>query len=105
MIRQPDFVTPDYAMQTIERTMKKKPHPLLEKVAFEEVEDGRCIQMMHLGSFDNEPESFRLMEQFAIDNNLKRKGHTHREIYMSDFRRTAPEKLKTVLRFWVDSKV
>jgi hypothetical protein len=102
MIRQPEFVTNEYALETIECTMVKKPHQLLNKVKFEEIEDGKCIQMLHIGSYDSEPESFRLMEKFAQENNLIRIGHTHREIYMSDFRRVTPEKLKTVLRFRVN---
>jgi hypothetical protein len=101
MIRQPDFVTEKYAMETIERTKLKKPHHLLDKVKFEEIEEGRCIQMLHIGSYDSEPESFRLMEEFATDQGLKRLSKTHREIYMSDFRKVSAEKLKTVLRFRV----
>lgn len=104
MIRQPDFVTRDYAMETIERTKKKKPHQLLEMVKFEEIEDGRCIQMLHIGSFDSEPESFRLMEKFAEEQGLKRLSKTHREIYMSDFRKVPVEKLKTVLRFKIEKQ-
>jgi hypothetical protein len=101
MIRQPEFVTEKYALETIERTKLKKPHQLIDKVKFEEIEEGKCIQMLHIGSYDSESESFMLMEKFAEGNNLKRIGRTHREIYMSDPRRVAPEKLKTVLRFSV----
>jgi len=101
MIRQPDFVKPEYAMEVIERVKKKKPHPLLGQVKFERMEEGRCIQMLHLGSYDSEPESFRQMEQFATDQGLQRASMTHREIYLSDARKVAPEKLKTILRFRV----
>lgn len=99
MIRQPDFVTPDFAQEAIERTKKKKYHPLLEKVIFEIIEDNNCIQMMHIGSYDNEPLSFKQMEDFCLDNGFKRESKQHREIYLSDFRKVSPEKLKTVLRF------
>jgi hypothetical protein len=99
MIRQPDFVTPDFALEAIERTKKKKYHPLLEKVRFEIIEDNLCIQMMHIGSYDNEPASFAQMEDFCQHNNYKRESKQHREIYLSDFRKVSPEKLKTVLRF------
>ena len=101
MIRQPDFVTRDFALETLARTKKKKPHHLLDVVKFESIEDGLCVQMLHTGSYDNEPESFRKMELFASDNKLKRINHTHREIYLSDARKVLPEKLKTVLRFKV----
>jgi hypothetical protein len=102
MIRQPDFVDKAFAMKMLELTKIKKPHELLDKVMFEEITDGRCIQMLHKGSYDSEPESFKLMEAFAEKNGLKRKGMNHREIYLTDARKTIPEKLKTVLRFWVD---
>ena len=99
MIRQPDFVTPDFALQAIERTKKKKYHPLLEKVRFETIEDNNCIQIMHIGSYDSEPASFKLMEDFCQQNGYIRESKQHREIYLSDFRKVSPDKLKTVLRF------
>lgn len=102
MIRQPDFVTSDFASETIERTKKKKPQDIFNKVKFEIIEEGLCIQMLHTGSYDNEPESFRNMELFADDKKLKRMSHTHREIYLSDARKVSPEKLKTVLRYKVE---
>ena len=99
MMRQPDFVTTEFALEAIERTKKKKPHPLLEKVKFETIEDGLCIQMLHEGSYDNEPESFMKMQEFADANNLSRISHIHREIYLSDARKVTADKLRTVLRF------
>lgn len=102
MIRQPSFVTADIAKDFIERTKKKKPHALLDQVKFEIIEDGSCVQMLHMGSFDNEPQSFKLMEQFTEEHQLKRKSHTHREIYLSDARKTIPERLRTILRFQVE---
>ena len=102
MIRQPAFVTEDVAKDFIERTKKKKPHQLLDQVKFEVIEEGSCVQMLHMGSFDNEPLSFKLMEQFAEEQQLKRKSHTHREIYLSDARKTIPERLRTILRFQVE---
>lgn len=99
MIRQPDFVNKDFADFILEQTKKKKPHDLLDKVKFESIEEGACIQMLHLGSYDDEPASFKLMETFAENQKLVRKSKVHREIYLSDVRKVAPEKLKTVLRF------
>lgn len=55
--------------------------------------------MMHLGSNDNEGESFKRMGKYCKDNNLTRESKQHREIYLSDVRKVSPEKLKTVLRF------
>ncbi len=102
MIRQPDFVTEEFANEILERTKKKKPHELLDKVTFEIIEDGSCIQMLHSGSYDNESQSFKQMEKFADEHQLKRKSMLHREIYLSDARKTPPEKLKTVLRFQIE---
>lgn len=99
MIRQPDFINEAFAHEIVELNKKKKPHPLLDKVTFENITEGKCIQMLHLGSYDNEPESFRKMEAFASEKGLERVSKAHREIYLSDFRKVAPEKLKTVLRF------
>lgn len=102
MIRQPNFIDDHFANQILEQTKKNKPHDLLEKVRFEEIYEGDCIQMLHLGSYDNEPESFEIMEYFAKRENVVRKAKTHREIYLSDARKVSPDKLKTVLRFCIE---
>lgn len=101
MIRQPDFVTEEYAAAIIEKVKIKKPHTLLEDIKFEAISEGLCVQMLHVGSYDNEPESFAEMNSFATKNNLARTCHTHREIYLSDARKVQPEKLRTILRFQV----
>lgn len=102
MIRQPDFVNNEFALQILEQTAKKKPNDLLEKVRFEEIMEGDCVQMLHLGSYDHEPESFKAMKLFAEQENYNRKCMKHREIYLSDVRKVTPDKLKTVLRFQVE---
>jgi len=101
MIRQPDFVDEEFAEHMLEITKKKKPIELLNKLRFEKIKEGQCIQMMHIGSYDDEPISFNLMEEYAKRENLVRKSKIHREIYLSDARKVEPEKLKTVLRFKV----
>ncbi len=101
MIRQPDFVTETFAAEIIERTGKLKPHPFLAKVKFTTIEDGKCLQMLHIGPYDDEPASFDRMEEFCLENGLKRISRQHREIYLSDARKVAPEKLKTLLRFQI----
>ncbi len=102
MIRQPNFVTEHFFNKMLELTKKKKPNELLDKIQFKSIKEGRCIQMMHIGSYDDEPASFQMMEEFADSQNLNRKSKIHREIYLSDFRKVAKEKLKTVLRFQLD---
>ncbi len=101
MIRQPDFISQDFFDEMIDLTKKKKPHSLLDEVKFITIKEGKCIQMLHLGSYDDEPASFKKMETLASDLKLERKSKAHREIYLSDFRKVAVEKLKTTLRFQV----
>ena len=101
MIRQPDFVTEEVFNKAMEIVKKKKPHRLLDNVNFESREEGKCVQMMHIGAFDDEAMTFEVMKKFCNDNNLEIKTLVHREIYISDFRKTATDKLKTVLRYRV----
>lgn len=102
MIRQPQFVTREFAEQAKEWAKTKKANPLIEKLKFNQLSDGKCVQMLHIGSYDNEPESFEIMEKFCSENGLKRTSKQHKEIYLSDPRKVVPEKLKTVLRFGVE---
>jgi len=103
MIRQPAFISNEFFKEMLELTKKKKPHQLLEQVKFQKITEGKCIQMMHIGSYDNEPESFKRMEEFATTQQVIRKSKIHREIYLSDFRKVPEEKLKTILRFQLKS--
>ncbi len=101
MIRQPDFISEEFFAEVVELTKQKKPNQLLDKIKFEKIEDGKSVQMLHVGSYDDEPRSFKQMEDFTKALNLIRKSKVHREIYLSDFRKVETSKLKTVLRFGV----
>ncbi len=101
MIRQPDFVKLDFFEEMLAVTKKKKPHSLLNELKFKKIKEGKSIQMLHIGSYDDEPQSFKKMEEFTLNSNLQRLSKTHREIYLSDFRKVEKGKLKTVLRFGV----
>jgi hypothetical protein len=101
MIRQPDFIIAEYFNKMVAFAKAKKPIPLLNEVKFETITDGPCIQMMHIGSYDNELVTFDIMEAFAQEHGYKRMSKKHREIYISDFRKVPDDKLKTVLRFEV----
>lgn len=105
MIRQPDFVTEEVVERAFENVRKKKPHPLLDDVVFGTIKDGLSVQMLHVGPYDNEPQSFELLKEFIINNNLERATLQHREIYLSDARKVEPAKLKTVLRYIVKPKI
>ncbi len=101
MIRQPSFLTKVQAMHFIESSAKKKNNSLIMQIEYKTFGETRCAQMMHEGPYDDEPASFKRMEQFCHDQGYKRISKIHKEIYISDARKTAPEKLKTVLRFEV----
>jgi len=101
MIRQPDFVTAEVVAKAIEITEKKKPHRFLSDVFFCEIEDGLSVQIMHIGDYDNESQSFAEMKRFMENNRLIRRADNHREIYLSDVTKVERDKLKTVLRYCV----
>ena len=101
MIRQPDFLTDELFERLISELKKKKPDVCFDRIRYITVTEGECCQMMHLGSYESERETFDIMEDFCRDKGYKRSEMTHREIYLSDPRKTAPEKLKTVIRFRV----
>lgn len=101
MIRQPDFITEDMVYAALERVKKKKPNPLYSEIKFETMEDGQCIEILHIGAFDDEPASFVQMDQFAKENGMKRSTACHREIYMNNANRVPKNKLKTILRYQV----
>lgn len=100
VIRLPDFVTNDDFHWAIEEATKKKKTDF-SKVKFMNYNEGLCVQCMHIGSYDSEPATVALMYEYMkakgyeLDINDKR---LHHEIYLSDARRIAPEKLKTVIR-------
>lgn len=100
MIRQPWFVTPDVVARAMESARRKAPADLLERASFETFTDGPSVQMLHVGSYDTEPETFAAMNAFLKENGLVRTEQVHREIYLSDPRRVSPEKNRTLLRFF-----
>lgn len=102
MIRQPDFVTDELAERILAATSRKKPHPLYASASFGHWNDGLCVQMLHVGPYDDEPVSFNMMQAYCAEHGLRRASDSHREIYLSDARKTDPARLKTVLRFGVE---
>lgn len=100
MIRLPDFVKKeDFDWAVAEAARKKKTD--YSKVEFFTYEEGLCVQCMHIGSYDNEPATIQAMEQMAQENGYEidiSKERFHHEIYLSDPRRAAEERLRTVVR-------
>ena len=99
MIRQPWFVTDEVVERARESALKKVSAELLARASFETLTDGLSVQMLHVGPYDTEPETFAAMNDFMAARGLKRAEQVHREIYLSDPRRVAPEKNRTTLRF------
>jgi hypothetical protein len=97
MIRQPDHLSSDAVKASIEEIKAKKDPPALSKVRFEAFNEGLSVQIMHLGSFDAEGPAIARMHEFIDAEGYVPNGR-HHEIYLSDFTRTAPEKLRTILR-------
>lgn len=97
LIRLPDFITRNDFDEALAQAIIKKKLPLAGDVAFFEMEEGRCVQMLHVGPFSTEIESLKVIDAFSRAHNLVRNG-LHHEIYLSDFRKTPPEKLRTILR-------
>ncbi|ALV22407.1 GyrI-like domain-containing protein [Carnobacterium antarcticum] len=99
MIRQPEFIT-EMLVEKVEETVAKKvPKEMRDRVFLRSLEEGRNLQILHVGSYDDEPRSFQRMSDYCDEQGLERIGHVHKEIYLSDARKVAPDKLKTVLRF------
>ncbi|MCM1022957.1 MAG: GyrI-like domain-containing protein [Prevotella sp.] len=101
MIRQPEFVTEEVFGWAKEVLKKKKPQLDPEKARFMKFTEGLCVQIMHKGSYDNEPESVMKIKSFAAENGLTEDfsaERLHHELYLSDPRKCAPEKLRTVIR-------
>jgi hypothetical protein len=102
MIQQPDFLTPSLFSTFYNQVMVKKSIKELEKVKFNEIEEGLVCQMLHVGSFDLEPASFAIMEHYVREKGYRRSSKLHREIYFSDPRRTDEANLRTLLRFQIE---
>jgi hypothetical protein len=97
LIRTPGFVNEVDRKQALEKLLNKGKSRTVEDVKLETIDEGRCVQMRHVGPYDREPETIELMRGFAESQGLTLTG-PHHEIYLSDPRRVPPERLKTILR-------
>lgn len=100
VIRLPDFITQKDFEWAVETAGKKKKMDC-SSAEFMTIEEGLCVQIMHLGPFDAEPETVALMDEYIEQNgyvNDINASRLHHEIYMSDARKVTPEKWKTVIR-------
>jgi hypothetical protein len=97
MIMQPGYVTANLVHKAIEQVMKKKNLTSLPKIRFEPFSEGRAAQMMHIGPFSKEGPTIEKIHHTIRENGYELHGK-HHEIYLSDIRKAAPEKLKTIIR-------
>ena len=107
MIRQPEFVTEDVFRWACAEAKKKKPHLDTTQARVQAFQEGRCVQAMHIGTYATEDATLKKIEAYILAHGLVNDinailpdGMTrrHHEIYLGDPRKTAPDKLKTVLR-------
>lgn len=106
LIRMPDFVTKEVFEWVIEETTRKKKEDF-SKVEFFTYDEGLCVQCMHIGPYNDEPITVEAMHEYMIEQGyeLDITGERfHHEVYISDVRKTSPEKLKTVLRHPIKKK-
>ncbi|MBN9382261.1 MAG: GyrI-like domain-containing protein [Chitinophagaceae bacterium] len=97
LIRMPEFVTNEMTEDAIDTVITKKHVQEAGKVQLFSMTEGKCVQILHVGPFSEEPKTLRRINDFIIERQLARNG-LHHEIYLSDFRKTPPEKLRTILR-------
>lgn len=100
MIMQPEYVTRELVDRALEEVKRKKKLAAIDKVRFERLEEGTVSQIMHTGPYAEEGPTIAKLHGFIAEKGFRFDGlaQKHHEIYLSDFRKTAPEKLKTVLR-------
>ena len=97
MIMQPEYVTAELFNEAVEQVKKKKNPPALSKVRFEVFSEGKAAQIIHIGPFSEEGPTIKKVHNFIQENGCKLSGK-HHEIYLSDIRKAAPEKWKTIIR-------
>ena len=97
LIRMPEFVTEADVLSGIRIASGKKALPEVPSVTFYTMHEGKCVQMLHTGPFEKEPESLALMLELIKAEGLAQNG-LHHEIYLSDFRKSTPDKYRTILR-------
>jgi hypothetical protein len=103
MMMLPDHITPKMFAEALDKIRAKRPSPSVERLRLERFREGLCVQAMHAGPYAAEPATIERLNAFAAENGYALRGR-HHEIYLSDPRRTAPEKLKTVLRHPVEKR-
>ncbi len=97
MILQPDLITNDLYKEAKKMAASRKELVAIDKLRFEQFKEGTCAQVLYVGPYNNETETIISLHKFVKEQGYQLSGK-HHEIYLNDARRTAPEKLKTIIR-------
>lgn len=97
LIRLPEYVNEKAVKEAVTKALAKKGDGRIEDVRYFELREGKCVQIMHVGPFNAEINTLKKVMEYCTANKLQKNG-LHHEIYLSDFRKTAAEKLKTIIR-------
>ncbi|HXJ88031.1 MAG TPA: GyrI-like domain-containing protein [Candidatus Binatia bacterium] len=101
LIRVPEFITRTEVETAMKSVLEKRKSTLVSEVKLEELTEGRCVQMLHIGPYGEERTTIEKMQALAADNGVHLRG-PHHEIYLSDPNRVPPQRLRTILRYPVE---
>lgn len=97
MIRMPDFATKEMHQDALKEVLKKKKNQLVNNVSFETMDEGKVVQILHIGAYADEQPTIDALYNFISEKGMNLHG-LHHEIYLSDPRKTKPSELKTIIR-------
>ena len=103
MVVVPDFITPKMFADSVEEVKERKNPPGVDSVRMETFDEGLCVQTMHIGPYSTEPESIARLDAYSKEHGYRMVGK-HHEIYFGDPRRSAPSKLRTIIRHPVEKQ-
>ncbi len=98
LIRMPEFVTEETVLSVQPEVIRKKKNDRIQDILFEELTEGKCLQMMHTGPYSTEPETIGALMEYMAEEGLSVNG-LHHEIYLSDPRKTDPSLMRTLIRY------
>ncbi|MFY0689830.1 MAG: GyrI-like domain-containing protein [Cyclobacteriaceae bacterium] len=101
LVRMPDFVESDHFFRAVAQAKEKNKSSQLDQVKFELINEGKCAQILHIGSYEAEEETINTLHNFIWENGMQITGY-HKEVYLSDPRRAAEDKLRTIIRYSVN---
>ena len=98
MLMVPEWIGAEMVTAALATVAAKKQPPRIEELRFQSLREGQCVQTLHIGSFDDEARVLAELHQEFLPGNALQPAGDHHEIYLSDFRRVPPARLRTILR-------